>query len=505
MGTGIAIVAARAGYAVTIVEPEAGARERGAARAEKDGAPLTWSDAIPSASRAAIAIEAVPERFDLKRDVFVRLAAALPPGAILATNTSSLSVAELADVVAQPERVIGLHFFNPPTKMQLVEIVERTENTDDVIAAAQAFVERIGKTGVLAADTPGFIVNRVARPYYLQSIRALERGVATIPELDALARAAGFRMGPFELMDLVGLDVNFAVSESVYSRLQAERLEPLDTQRALVKAGRLGRKSGAGYYDYSQGDPERLDLRVAPLAPDETNIEEVVAIIGFGGNAEPMAEMLDAHFASVQRIELDDTIDEIDPDTTIVIDTGNGVDDRSDVLLALDRALAPETVIFADAYATDLDAVAARMKHPERLVRYGLLGAFESQAALEIVDSETVGDDALSLAQEIFEMLGKGVMLVENAPGLFLGRVIGSIVNEAVIAVQEGVASPEDIDTAMKLGVNYPAGPIEWGREIGGARIAKILRGVAEAEGKQFAPHRALWALDAEEPVDAGA
>jgi len=499
MGTGIGIVAAHAGYAATIVEPDAGSRERGAARAAKEGVDLTWLAEIPSHSNARIAIEAVTERVDVKREVFVRLAAALDPTAILATNTSSLCVADIAGVVSYPQRVVGLHFFNPPTKMQLVEVVERAQNSDEVIEAACAFVERIGRKFVLAADTPGFIVNRVARPYYLQSIRALDRGVATIPELDALARAMGFRMGPFELMDLVGLDVNLAVSDSVYERLQAERMEPQATQRAMVAQGRLGRKSGVGYYDYTQGNPERLDLSVAPLPPDETNIEEVVAIVGFGGNAEPMAAMLDAHFASVQRIELDDTIDEIDPETTIVIDVGDGTADRSDLILQLDAQLAPEAVIFVDAYATDLDAVAARMQHPQRLVGYGILGAFESQQAVEIVDGEQVSDDALALAQEIFEMLGKGVMLVENLPGLFVGRVVGSIVNEAVIAVHEEVATPDDIDTAMQLGVNYPAGPIAWGREIGGARIARILGRLAAAEGKEFAPHRALLALDVEE------
>jgi 3-hydroxybutyryl-CoA dehydrogenase len=502
MGTGIAVVAARAGYAVTVVEPDAASRERGQARAAKDGVQLTWADAVPLTSRAAIAIEAVPERYDLKRDVFVRLAAALDAAAILATNTSSLCVEDLADVVSHPERVIGLHFFNPPTKMQLVEIVERSENSDEVIAAARAFVERLGKTGVMAADTPGFIVNRVARPFYLQSMRALDRGVASIPELDALARSIGFRMGPFELLDLIGLDVNLAVSESVYERLEEERLVPVEMQRALVAQGRLGRKSGAGFYDYSAGEPERLDLSVAPLPPDDTNVEEVVAIIGFGGNAEPMAEMLDAHFASVQRIELDDTLDEIDPATTIVIDVGDGSADRSDVVLQLDQELTPEAVIFVDAYATDLDGVAARMKHPERLVGYGILGAFESQRAVEIVDAERVSDDALALAQEIFEMLGKGVLLVENVPGLFLGRVVASIVNEAVLAVQEDVATAEDIDTAMQLGVNYPAGPIAWGREIGGMRMTKILNDLAAAEGKEFAPHRALRLLDVEDVLD---
>jgi 3-hydroxybutyryl-CoA dehydrogenase len=500
MGTGIAIVAARGGYSVTVVEPDAGSRERGAARVAKDGATVAWTDSIPQRSSAAVAIEAVPERFDLKRDVFVKLDAALDATAILATNTSALSVEDLADTVSHPERVVGLHFFNPPQKMQLVEIVERDDNSDAVVDAAAAFVERVGKTGVFAADTPGFIVNRVARPFYLQSMRALDRGVASVPELDALARAAGFRMGPFELMDLIGLDVNLATSESIYDRLEAERLEPLEMQRVLVAKGMLGRKSGAGFYDYSNGDPEKLDI-TPDLTEADARVEEVVAIVGFGGNAEPMVDLLTPHVTSVAQIEFDGDIPNIAPETTVVIDLGDGVESRIDAILELDATLDAHAVIFVDAYATDLDALAARMKHPERLVGYGMLGALESQFAVEIVDTDVVSDDALELAQEIFGLMGKGVLLVENLPGLYLGRVVGSIVNEAMVAIHEGVASPDDIDTAMKFGVNYPAGPVEWGREIGGARITNILRALAAAEGEEFAPHRSLWVLD-QNPTD---
>jgi 3-hydroxybutyryl-CoA dehydrogenase len=165
-------------------------------------------------------------------------------------------------------------------------------------------------------------------------------------------------------------------------------------------------------------------------------------------------------------------------------------------------------VIFVDAYATDIAAVIAHIQHPERLVGCGILGSLDSQSAVEIVDTEEVSDDALTLAQEFFGALGKGVCLVENSAGLFLGRVVASIVNEAVVAVHENVATPDDIDLAMRLGVNYPIGPIAWGREIGGARVARILHRVADSEGHEFEPNRSLWVLDVdqerEESVDAG-
>ena len=515
MGAGIAFVAACGGYTVELVEPDAQARERGRERIEKDAqrldggsavlARLRYLDAIPEKSDATIAIEAVPEIFELKRDVFMRLAAAIDKTAILATNTSALAVSDLADVVPNPRRVLGLHFFNPPTAMKLVEIVEARDTSDDAIDRAQAFVERIGKTAAIAADTPGFIVNRVARPFYLQSMRALERGVASIEELDALARAIGFRMGPFELMDLIGLDVNLATTMSVYKRLGAERLAPVALQEQMVADGRLGRKSGAGFYEYDGVDVQRLDFSVTPT--EEKNTDEYIAVLGFGGLADELVEHIGQRYARFAHIEHDELLDELDPEATIVIDVGDGTVDRGEILAQLDSLLGPETVFFVDAYATDLSECLGKLRHPERVIGYGILGSFGSQNAVEIVDTDEVSDEALELAQEFFEGIGKGVVLIEDHPGLFLGRVVGGIVNEAMIAVHENVAAPEDIDVAMRLGTNYPVGPIAWGREIGGARLSRILSRLAEAEGTQFGPHRSLWVLDVEqelpnEPVD---
>ena len=507
MGAGIALVAARGGYIVELIEPDAGARERALARITKDAeragdtasvSNIRIGEAIPERSEASIAIEAVVERFDVKRDVLARLARAVDRNALIATNTSALSVADLADTIEGPERVLGLHFFNPPVQMKLVEIVAAPLTSDDTLERARAFVDRIGKSAVIAADTPGFIVNRVARPYYLQSMRAFERGVAPMDDLDALARSIGFRMGPFELMDLIGLDVNLATTDSVYERLGAERLAPVKLQQDLVAEGRLGRKTGTGFYDYRQGEIERVSLVVDPATP-EVNEEEFVAIVGAGGVADEIAELLEQRYANVQRIENDELLDELNLESTIVIDIGNGSADRGDVIAELDSLLGPETVFFVDAYATDLSACIKRMRHPDRLVGFGILGDFNAQYAAEIVDTPEVSDDALALAQELFATLGKGVVLLENLPGLYLGRVVCSIVNEAVTAVHEDVATPDDIDLAMRLGTNYPIGPIAWGREIGGARATRILRRLAEAEGDQFTPHRSLWVLDVEE------
>jgi 3-hydroxybutyryl-CoA dehydrogenase len=490
MGAGIAAVAIRAGYAVTLVEPDPQARSRAMQRAPE--AELVAE--VPE-REAVLAIEAVPERLDLKLAVFAQLERKIPD-AVLATNTSSLSVTDIAQSGGAAARVLGLHFFNPPEKMALVEIVQTAETSERTLQAAQTFVKRIGKTGVVTADTPGFIVNRVARPYYLQAMRALDAGVAEIVELDALARGIGFRMGPFELMDLIGLDVNLATSESIYERTALERLQPADIQRAMVSQGRLGKKSGAGFYAYD-GTPPRINLRKE--ARGRTDPRECIAVIGSGGLAEELEIALAANFAVVERIADDGQLSQLERLPTIVIDIGDGSSDRARAVAALDANLPAESAIFVDAYASDVDECAKRARHPERIVGYGILGSFDAQDGIEIVDAEKTSDDSLELAQEMFEATGHGVTLVENVPGFFLGRVVGSIVNEAVAAVNEDVASAEDVDLAMRLGTNYPLGPIEWGRQIGGARIARILRRVAERDGSEFAPERALWVLDAPE------
>lgn len=504
MGAGIAAVAALAGDDVALVEPDANARERAqttVARLSNDRAgSVQYYETIPAGLQADLAIEAVTERLDVKCAVFTELAKALGPQALLATNTSSLSVSEIAESIEAPERVLGLHFFNPPTVMKLVEIVRGEATSDETVDRARAIADRFGKTSVVTADTPGFIVNRVARPFYLQAMGAYAAGVAPLEDLDRLARGAGFRMGPFELMDLIGLDVNLATSESIYERTGAKRLQPLALQRELVRAGKLGRKSGAGFYDYSGGTPKHDDS--PPQPPAELNQDERILVIGLTNVAIELREALDKAYAHVNVCENPEVLDDMPLDATIVIDAGDGVTDRGGFVAELEAVFPPETVFMVDAYALDLSRLAKRLRHPERVVGFGVLGSLGRQSVVEIADAETTGDDALELAQELFEAIGKRVVLVEDVPGLFLGRTIGSIVNEAVYAVEEGVAVPDDIDLAMRLGTNYPLGPIAWGREIGGDRIVRILQRLAGAEGAAFAPQRALWVLDVESEQD---
>lgn len=270
MGGGIAHVAAAAGCDVLLHDVSPDFLDRGMARLRGDVAKgvekgkLTPEQATGVVSRVSpvpglealsgcdIIIEAAVEDAAVKREIFARISAAASPSAILATNTSSLSVTALSSSVASPDRFVGLHFFNPPVAMKLVEVVRGDATSDATVAAVAAFARRLGKVPVVAADSPGFIVNRVARPFYGEALKILGEGVATAEEVDRIVKSVGgFRMGPFELMDLIGIDVNLAVTKSVYDQTFGEpRFRPHIIQQKMVDSGRLGRKSGRGFYRY---------------------------------------------------------------------------------------------------------------------------------------------------------------------------------------------------------------------------------------------------------------
>ncbi|PZR57012.1 MAG: 3-hydroxybutyryl-CoA dehydrogenase [Candidatus Meridianibacter frigidus] len=514
MGCGIALAVAAAGFEVTVVEPDGAAAARASERIAKDALRMNAAAAperisvartISELSGFDLAIEAVPEDLQLKEQIFLALEKTLGAQAVLATNTSSLSVSAIADAMEHPRRLIGLHFFNPANVMRLVEVVRGERSDDAAVAIGKAFVESLGKTAVVAADTPGFIVNRVARPYYLQSLYALEEEVGEPADLDAFARGAGFRMGPFELMDLIGLDVNYAVSQSVFSQMEEVRLAPVALQAEMVERGELGRKSGHGFYQYDPSG-KRIDDATPPAAPlGPMAAPETIALLGYGPLAGDLAIRLENASAKFQQIALDDQIADLDLQaTTIVLDAGDGASDRTEFLIALERTLPQDVILLVDAYATLISRLIEKCKHPERVVGFGILGSLDHQDVVEIVDLDATSDEALELAEEFFGALGKRVQLVGDGPGLFLGRVIGSVINEAIYAVQEHVASADDVDAAMRLGMNYPLGPIEWGREIGAPRVARILTQLAHERGMEFGPARALWVLnvDNSQPPD---
>jgi 3-hydroxybutyryl-CoA dehydrogenase len=268
MGNGIAQVAAMAGYPTLLYDIDAGMLEKGRSAIEKGLAALREKDRLspdrlaevkallsfsvdPGDCRAGLIIEAVVERPEVKLDLFLRLAAINSGETIFASNTSSLSLQTLAASIPGPQRFIGMHFFNPAPLMRLVEVVTTTHTDELVTKTVMQLARQMGKTPVLCRDSPGFIVNHVARPYYLEALHLLEKGIADMETIDALMEATGFRMGPFRLMDLIGNDINYSVSCLVYDAMgKPPRLKPSSIQQQQVLQGALGRKTGKGYYRY---------------------------------------------------------------------------------------------------------------------------------------------------------------------------------------------------------------------------------------------------------------
>lgn len=273
MGSGIAQVAAQSGHPVYLYDTSLEALKKAELSLQKILARLvekgkihedeadetlsriTYVQSIEDFNHCSMAIEAIVEDLDIKKNFFASMEAIVDEDCILATNTSSLSVASIAAACKKPERVMGIHFFNPAPLLPLVEIVAAVQSSEEVVARGRDLIDSWGKKTVLAKDTPGFIVNRVARPFYGEALRILEEGIADSATIDwAMKEIGGFRMGPFELMDFIGNDVNYAVTESVFQAFYYDpRYKPAFTQKRMVEAGWLGRKSGRGYYNYAEG------------------------------------------------------------------------------------------------------------------------------------------------------------------------------------------------------------------------------------------------------------
>ena len=475
MGAGIAQVAAAAGHPVLLYDAEpsapgsakeriAGALARAVQRErltadERDRmlgriAPCESLDAL---APAGLVIEAIVEDLATKVRLFETLEVVCRADAIFASNTSSLSVTALAAGLKQPERMVGMHFFNPAPVMALVEVVRGLASAPEAVETVRATAAAWGKTPVVCRSTPGFIVNRVARPFYGEALRALAEGAADVATIDAVMRGAGgFRMGPFELIDLIGLDVNLAVSRSIHAAFSGDpRYTPSLLQQELVEAGRYGQKSGRGFYDHGPGAGRPEAWTAPPGAPPA-----LIVVEGDLGPAEPLVERWRKAGIEVHRR------------------WGEGLIRIGRVRLALTDGRG----------ATEWSHL---LQAPVILFDLALDFATSPHIALARADQASQGD--LVQAVGLMQAAGMAVSVLDDLPGMLVMRTVCMLANEAVDVVHTGVASAEAVDQAMRLGVNYPRGPLAWAEAVGLERIRDVLDHLARTYGEDR--YRASWLL----------
>lgn len=468
MGAGIAQVAAKAGHPVLLYDAFEGAAEKGLASIRKGLEKLVSRnkisqqeldtlvgriqlvDSLDDFAEVRVVVEVIVEKLEIKQKVFGQLETICKPDTIMATNTSSISVTAIGSQLERPENLVGMHFFNPAPIMKLVEVISGLDTQPAVAEAIYNLADAWGKHPVRAKSTPGFIVNRVARPFYAEGLRVLQEGGADVITIDTLMReAGGFRMGPFELMDLIGHDVNFAVTSSVFAAyFNDPRFLPSLIQQELVNAGHLGRKSGKGFYDYSEGAnaPAIKVERPAP-APHYVTIE------GDLGVAEPLADMIAAAGIKVTRVE-----------------HGQGAIILGDTTIKLTNGL-PTTM-----------RAAARKK--SNLIQFDLALDYQNAKRIALAPADQASEESIRSAVGLFQAAGKEVTLIDDVPGMVVMRTLAMLANEGFDAVNQQVCSANDVDIAMQGGVNYPAGPLAWAQKIGLEHIQTVLDNLAAVYGE---------------------
>ena len=457
MGRGIAQVCAQAGMTALLFDSRDGAAREAVAAIDKalDGVVakgrmtadvkqgvmgrLRAIGSLDEVAPAGIVIEAIVEDLAAKRALFRALEQRIAPDAVIATNTSSLSVTEIAAGCGDPARVGGLHFFNPPPLMRLVEVIGGLRSDPALVAALTGFVRRIGKHPVVATDTPGFVVNHAGRAYGPEALRIVAQGIASPREVDLLMKeSAGFRMGPFELLDLIGADVTHAVMVSIYEQYFGEPMYQPSAQLAVrVAGGLLGRKTKQGFYNYD--GPPQASAPTIEVAPQP---KPASAWIADEDGGRELAEWLASAGVKCQV---------------------GGAPDAG-------------ALCFVTPLGEDATSVIVRLKlDPARTVAVDMLGGFKGRRTVmktPLTAPETLGAAVAALSA------GAAVTAISDSAGFVVQRLLAMIVNIGTRIAELRIAAPPDIDTAVELGLNYPKGPLALGDMLGGRRVLAVLDGM---------------------------
>ena len=486
MGMGIAQIAAQAGIQVLLYDAKAGAAEQGRhslqAMLEKLTAKGKFSDdelqamlsrltvvqELSQIATAEIVVEAIIENLDIKKQLFAQLEEVVTPDTILATNTSSLSVTAIAADCEYPERVAGFHFFNPVPLMKIVEIIPGISTQLSVVDAFTDLAKRMGHLGVVAKDTPGFIVNHGGRAYGTEALKILGEGVASFEQIDRILRdGAGFRMGPFELLDLTGIDVSHPVMESIYDQFYHEaRYRPHPLTRQMLVGKKLGRKVGGGFYQYEKG--QKVSVDSAQNQSSEALISDAtISSVWIGADlAEDKTQLID--YLNAHDVTIDDN-DTPHPDSLVLLaiygeDTTNA---------AIRYQVDPKQ-------AVAIDMLTELTKHRTLMPSIATQERFVAQAyALFGSSTGNKGSDSREAdAQE-----ASSATLIAESTGFVAQRVVAMVINLGCDIAMQKIATPEDIDNAVKLGLGYPYGPISWGDHLGASRVLLILERIYALTG----------------------
>jgi 3-hydroxybutyryl-CoA dehydrogenase len=486
MGSGIAQLGCVAGMQTLLHDPDPEALERGIARivrqldrevskermepaaAEAAKARLRPAASLTELADCELVIEAAPERVELKHRLLSELSEIVSADCVLASNTSSLLVTALAPAAQHPERVVGMHFFNPPPLMALLEVVSGAESSPHALGVARACGKAMGKRVIDALDGPGFLVNRCNRPWGLESLKLLSERVATVEQIDRVSRlGGGFRMGPFELMDLVGVDVGLDIARSFYEQSFGEpRWQPSQITVKTVAAGRTGRKSGRGFYEYPESGSHR---EPDPEPPPRGGGDGLVVIAG----------------ESALALALEEAAAQAGWDVATPAEAVNGPVPALILEMGLDGE-EPEVPLQGGPRAVCCAAGSLAAIDPGgTAVGFHALPPLDGSALVELTRGPDTAASAAAAAERFFATLGQHTEWVGDAPGLVLGRIVCQVINEAAFALGEGVGSAEDIDAGMVHGLSYPRGILAWADEIGLDHVLGVLDALYLERGEE--------------------